>query len=304
MPKKLLRTKGQSATDLIEQNSRQIFESKLPLSERIFSWYGDKYPNLDGHIEFLGENGSTAIKMFFQLKSSDQDTSYYDCDITLLNYCYQAPEPTFLIFVNIPQQKVYWEHISTFYIENVLNIKDLTVFDQQTKRIKFSNERIIDKNSRILIEECRKHYQDKSKTLTDTLEETTSEKKQIDIVSKEPRKEAGTYNNLSKKIDSLLADTIDKSKLYFALVYLLKPFYLDQRGDEKRRKLLSFLELTDSQERFIVESLVSADLFGRVGDLIFVTNKDEAISVVNQYVDNGQLDLTEITQLFYQQNEN
>ena len=304
MSNKQLITKAPSTTDLIEQNSRQIFESKLSLSERIFSWYGDKYPNLDGHIEFLGENGSTAIKLFFQLKSSDQDISHYDCDRSLLNYCYQAPEPTFLVFVNIPQQKVYWEHISNFYIENVLNIKDLTAFNQQTKRINFSDEKIIDKNSQVLIEECRKHYQDKSKTLAETQNDLSSEQKQVDAISKEPKKETATYNKISEKVNSLLDSITDKSRLYFALVYILKPFYTDQRGDEKRRKLLGFLQLTDSQERFIIESLVNTNLLGRVGDLVFVTNKDEAISVVNHYVDNGQLDLTEIAQLFYQQDEN
>lgn len=124
------------------------------------------------------------------------------------------------------------------------------------------------------------------------------------LLSKEPKEAVGTYNKLSNKIDSLLNSMTDKSKLYFALVYVLKPFYMDQRGDEKRRKLLGFLQLTDSQERFIVEGLENANLFGRVGDLVFVTNKDEAISVVNHYVDTGQLDLTEIAQLFYQQDEN
>jgi hypothetical protein len=297
-------TKAPSATDLTEQNSRQIFESKLSLSERIFGWYGDKYPNLDGHIEFLGENGSTAVKMFFQLKGSDKDISHYDCDISLLNYCYKAPEPTFLVFVNIPQQKVYWEHISNFYIENVLNIKDLTTFDQGTKRINFSDEKIIDKNSRVLMEECRKHYQDKSKTLIEAKEKISSEQKQVDVISKESKGAVDIYDVLSGQINSLLDNMTDKCKLYFALVYVLKPFYMDQRGDEKRRKLLGLLQLTDSQERFIVESLENANLFERVGDLVFVTNKDEAISVVNHYVDTGQLDLTEIAQLFYQQDEN
>ncbi len=160
------------------------------------------------------------------------------------------------------------------------------------------------KNSKVLIEECRKHYQDKSKTLAETQDDLSSEQKQVDAISKEPKEETVTYNTISEKVNSLLDSITDKSRLYFALVYILKPFYTDQRGDEKRRKLLGFLQLTDSQERFIIESLVNTNLLGRVGDLVFVTNKDEAISVVNHYVDNGQFDLTEIAQLFYQQDEN
>ena len=56
-----LETKGPSPTDLIEKKSRQILESKLPLDEAIFVWYGDKNPNLDGHIEFLDESASTTV---------------------------------------------------------------------------------------------------------------------------------------------------------------------------------------------------------------------------------------------------
>lgn len=296
-----LATKGPSPTDLIEQNSKQIFESKLPLADRIFSWYGDKYPNLDGHIEFLSANGSTAVKMFFQLKSSEQNIIYHDCDLSFLNYCFQAAEPTFMVFVNIPQGKVYWEHITKSYIEDVLGIKNLTAFDQQTKRIKFSEERVIDSNTQNLIEECRKHYQDRSKVKAEIENNISAEQKQIEILANDAQKEESVeYGTIKEKFTSLLGNMTDKMMLYFALVHILKPFYLDQRGDKKRRILLKFLQITDSQERFLIESLMNANLLGRVGELIFPMRKEEVVSVIDHYIDAGQVDLAEITQLFSQ----
>lgn len=300
MANEQLTTKKPSPTDLIEQNSKQIFESKLPLAKRIFTWYGDKYPNLDGHIEFVGENGSTAVKMFFQLKSSEQDIAYHDCEKSFLNYCYQAAEPTFLVFTNIPQQKVYWEHITISYIEDVLGIKNLTAFEQQTKRINFSEDKIINSNTQILIEECRKHYQDKSKIRAEIQDNLSADQKQIKLISEETKEKTVTYHSLRERFASMLGNMTDKLMLYYALVYMLKPFYLDQRGERKRRALLGLLQITDSQERFLIESLVNANLLGRVGDLIFITRKEEAVSVINHYIDAGQLNLAEITQLFSQ----
>lgn len=151
-----LPTKSISPTDLIEERSKQILKSKLPLREALFTFYPDKYPNLDGHIEFLDENGSTTIKLFFQLKGTENDINYYDCDITFLNYCYRSTEPIFLIFANIPQEKVYWEHIDRTYILSALDIRDIARFAQQSKRITFLEERTINQNTPVLIDICKR----------------------------------------------------------------------------------------------------------------------------------------------------
>ena len=241
--------------------------------------------------------------MFFQLKSSKQDITYHDCDKSFLNYCYQATEPTFLVFVNIPQKKVYWEHITIAYIEDILGIKDLTAFEQQTKRINFSEDKIINANISILIEECRKHYQDKSKVKAEMQSDISAEQKQLKSISEQGEEEAVNYNSIRDKFTSMLGNMTDKMMLYYAFVYILKPFYLDQRGEQKRRTLLGLLQITDSQERFLIESLVNTNLLGRVGDLVFVTQKREAISVINHCIDDGQLNLAEVIQLF-SQNEN
>lgn len=328
MANEQLTTRGVSPTDQTEKKSQQIFESKLSLTDALFVWYGDKNPNLDGHVEFLGENGSTTVKMFFQLKSSEQDITYHDCDRSFLNYCYQATEPTFLVFANISQQKVYWEHITPAYISSTLGIVDLAVFAQQTKRVNFSEERTIDKNAKVLEGECRKHYQDilevreytqgaeargervsgqeailhkTNEDIKKIKKDASSDQKQIiEVVPGEKQEKADTFQNIQEKFVSILGDMTDKFMLYYAFTHILKPFYLDQRGEKKRRTLIKFLQITDSQERFFIETLANAELIGRVGDLIFATQKENAISVFNYYIDTGRLNLEEVTGLFSQ----
>lgn len=318
-----LTTKGPSPTDQIEKKSQLIFGSKLPVSDAQFVWYGEKYPNLDGHIEFLGENGSTTIMLYFQLKGSEQDITYYDCEIPFLRYCYQSFNPIFLVFVNIPQEKIYWEHITQTYITSTLGIKDLVTFNQKTKRIIFSKEKVIDNNAKILEEVCRKYYQNKEEVgeyiqkaankgmyisgqepmisgineaislnkqeSAKTLQQVSPKKKEID---------KNIFDCLKKKFAALINDIPNKLMFYYAFVYMLKPFYLDQRGEKKRRKLIDLMQITASQEHFIRESLINANFLGRVGDLIFVVKKEEAISIINNYIDTGQLNFEKITGLF------
>ncbi|MBE3128366.1 MAG: DUF4365 domain-containing protein [Actinobacteria bacterium] len=318
-------TKGPSSTDQVEKESKQIFQSKVPIRDAQIIWYGDKYPNLDGHIEFLEEKSSTTVKLFFQLKGSKQDIAYYDCDRFFLNYCYRAAEPTFLIFVNIPQQKVYWEHISPTYIKLNLGIRDLATFDQQTKRINFLKEKIIDKNTKILEGICTKHYQDSAEVreyvqeaktkgerisgqelINNKIKEAISLNKQEAVNTlqqvnpQEKEIYADVFDCLKKKFAVLINNMTDKLMLYYSFVYMLKPFYLDQRGEKKRRKLIDLIQISASQERFIIESLINSNFLGRVGDLIFVAKKEEAISILNNYIDAGKLNLKEITGLFSQ----
>lgn len=327
MANEQLTTRGVSLTDQTEKKSQRIFESKLPLTDALFVWYGDKNPNLDGHVEFLNEKGSTTVKLFFQLKSSEQVITYHDCDSLFLNYCHQAAEPTFLVFVNITQGKVYWEHVNRVYISSTLGIGDLATFNQQTKRINFSEERIIDQNAKILEEMCRKHYQDMKEARVDTQEavargelvsgqepiirktkerikeikeKAISDQKQIEVVPEEEPEKTDTFQKIENRFASRLDDMANKLMLYYAFIHALKPFYLDQRGEKRRRALIRFLQLTDSQERFLVENLTNAGFIERVGDLLFVTQKENALTVLNHYIDNGRLNLEEMTQLFTQ----
>lgn len=275
--------------------------SKLPLREALFTFYGDKYPNLDGHIEFLDENGSTTRKLFFQLKGTENDISYYDCDITFLNYCYRAAEPTFLIFANIPQEKVYWEHIDQTYILSALGIRDIASFAQQSKRITFLEERIINQNTPVLIDICKRHYQENLSGLTETARDAKTQ--QVSVAQQkvqllEQQEQVPSFEEVRKKFAHSITNLEERLVLYHAFVYALRPFFLDQRGEKKRRKLLRYLGITDAEERFVIENLVKANLLGRTGELIYVIEKQDAISTLNHFTDIDRVNLEEVTKLF------
>lgn len=284
-----LQTKKPSPTDIIEERSRLMLRSKLPLNEASISYPGDKYPNWDGILEFFN-NSEFVTKLFFQLKGTQEDANFYDTEIAFLNYCYKAYEPHFLILANIPGNKVYWEHIDKAYIENVLGIKDLTKFDQQTKRINFSETNVIEQNSPILIEICKKHYADNAKHFVPAMETPAI------IIPSEG--ELMPFEEVKKKFGTTTEGLEDKLMLYHSFVYALRPFYLDRRGENKRKKLLSYLRITDAEERFIIEKFTDGHLIERVGDLISVNNRQEAISTLNHFVETGNVDLEQITNLF------
>ena len=295
------------------------------MEEAIIEDYDDKYPNIDGHIEFLNDNGSsTSVRLLFQIKGTEQQgLASYSCPKDFLSYCYISHDPIALIFVNIPDNKVYWQLIDRSYITSVLGIQDLASFDQETKNITFSDDRVIDKNAPTLLGICAKRwaemlgseeYQREAKAtmrlvtgqeedqrilhnkLASAQESATDEIRQTKQLEKQPIKE--TFADLERKFLERTSDLPGKMMLYHSFVYALRPFYLDLRNQQKRVKLLGLLNITEAEERYIVENLTKADLLGRVGSLIFVTNKEQAAVSLDHYFEAGVIDPEQVAELF------
>jgi Domain of unknown function (DUF4365) len=291
-----LRTRGVGRADTIEVRSRQVLQQRLPPSEAVLVTYPDKYPNLDGLIEFFGETGALGLTAFFQLKATEADVTWYDADIAFLNYCYRSRGPVFLFLVNLPQDKVFWVHVDRKYIASVLGIKDLRGFDQQQKRIHFPSTQTIENNCAPLIDACRKHQSPSEDVgLMEAVlpeEPMTSEQNALasfEAIEAEFRKSS---------------DVTERMLLYYSFVHMLTPFFLDSRGDQKRRKALTFLGISDSEERFMIENLMSVGLLARAGDLMYVTSKQAARTVLSHYMDTGRLDPEELTTRFSNDDEN
>ncbi len=288
-----INTRGPSPTKLIELRSQQILRDKLPLHEALFQFYDADYPNLDGQIEFIDKNGSTTIILFFQLKATNKNVNYHDCDIEFLNYCYKANHPCFLFFVDITNNNVYWERINKEYIEKVLGIKDISTFQQKQKRITFLSEKLVDNNVSILSEECSKHYQGLS-ILAASVGERTAELPPHAAI---PGSDKQIIEELRARFEKGLGEMLEKMMIYHAFIYMLTPFYIDKRGEQVRRKLISYLKITDSEERFILEKLERIKLIGREGSLVYVTSKDEAVAEFNHFIDSGKIELSEASKI-------
>ncbi len=298
MPEDQLPTRGVAATDTIEEQSKDLLRSKLPHAERIFNFFDGKHPNIDGLVEFMGSSGSTGVKMFFSLKGTTSDITYHDCETQFLNYCYQAKEPCFLILVNVPRNEVYWIHIDPAYIANELGIPDLAAFTQQSKRIHFLETQTIDNNAGELIEVCRKHYADNAPRFTGqpAAAAVTPERAEEAPVVPEAT-ETRPFADVQSKFTSAAAGMDEKMILYHAFVYTFRPFYLDQRSDARRRALLPYLGITDSEERYIIEALTTQGLLERTGELLSVTDKNDALSSFDHYLNSGRIDLDEVTRI-------
>lgn len=326
-----LKTKGPSPSHITEQQSRYILRGKLPMNEALIEDYDTTYPNIDGHIEFLkSDGGSTSVRLHFQIKSTDDpNLASHPCEKKFLNYCYESHEPIALIFVNIPRGKVYWRLINRAYIISGLKIENLQAFDQETKSVPFSDDQVIDNNAGILLDACEKHYaetaqgekfaqdarakmqfisgqEENLKILDNAIaSEKESEASDIRQVGALEPQNAGsaTFADIEKNFSGQVRDLPEIMMLYHAFVYAIRPFYLDRRGQKKRVKLLEFLKISEAKERYIIEVLLKANLIGRAGDLIFVTNKDEAALSLNHYIEKGMVDPEQIAELFsYEEN--
>src|SRR5262249_23946502 len=148
--------------------------------------------------------------------------------------------------------------------------------------------RIIDQNADVLARVCRQHYKNlqvtpESEAKVEERIEALSTAHQIDFV--EGQIAALSFDAVRAKFSASIESIHEKAILYHAFVHMLRPFFLDSRGEKKRGALLQLLGVSETEERFIIESLMNGGLLGRTGNLLFVMNKGEAISALSFFVD-------------------
>ncbi len=302
MKNKGLPTKGSSPQDNIDRRGQGILREKLPYNEAIIEHYQPKYPNIDGHIEFMNPltGGSTAVHCFFQLKSSEQNKQHFDLKTGYLNYFYECPEPCLLIFVNIPQETVYWEHINKNYIEKVLGIPDLEKYTQKKVRIKFADGHTIDNNAATLLGLSRKHYESMVKDIPKGEEVASSGDIPVPYIPSEgqPKTTKAQFAKVENEISACISGLGELAELYYGFIHMLSPLYLDNRGDAKRVKILQYLNMTEAQERYVIEALQNSGLLARRGSLVYVIDAGSAKSVLSHYLDTGKIELDKLTKFF------
>jgi hypothetical protein len=91
----------------------------------------DKIPNIDGTIDITDENQYSLGKIEVQLKTLDEknlNNPKYQCKLSFLAHCEKSKNPTFLIVVDIKNDKAYWMHINRDTLKEIKkNIKGETV---------------------------------------------------------------------------------------------------------------------------------------------------------------------------------
>lgn len=97
-----------------------------------------------------------------------------------------------------------------------------------------------------------------------------------------------------------LSTSIEKNLLsqYLALVFLLQPFYSDDRGKQTRAKARKILSISIKEEEKILKSLLKQEKLIRIGDFLVVTNRPSAIRNVNNLIDKNKLNLDKLINQF------
>lgn len=268
------------------------------MTEVRISPYDGKYIGLDGRFEFFESNGgSTGVTADYQLKGTTKDVTFYPCTKKFLERCWKSHGPVFLILANLSRDEIYWELIDQRYIKTFLGIPNITSFKGGTKRVKFAKEKIINNSEIPLLDACNKHFKNLKSAGRITAQEASIITQQAKVITKTPQLPAD-FAALKSRFDASLEDLGEGAMLYYTLIYVVRPVFLDRRSDKKRATILQFLGLSENDERTIIERLMSSNLLKRVGGLLYASDNKDAIALLQHFVDVGRLDPTQIAKTF------
>ena len=130
----MIEPKPYPPTDSAEQDSKTVLESlidsrlvKTDIRTR------DKYPNIDGTIELVNENGVPIGKFDVQLRSVPKGQLSFGCETTLVSYSKVSTLPVLLICVDSEDKCAYWKHINPHMPEfnNKETQKSFTIYFSQ-----------------------------------------------------------------------------------------------------------------------------------------------------------------------------
>ena len=96
-------------------------------------------------------------------------------------------------------------------------------------------------------------------------------------------------NNSSVKIPK------DLMLQYVVAVYLLQPFYIDNRGKKIRKNIRKFLSISENQEKNIMECLLKEKIILRVGDLIYVDKKMK--EDIKKLIDSKKININDLIKI-------
>lgn len=102
------------------------------------------------------------------------------------------------------------------------------------------------------------------------------------------------YNNLHKQTRILF----DKTIQYHILIYLLSPFYIDQRSVKIRAMIRKLLKLQKKDETYIIKALIQNGLVTKEGNLLFAQKTRDLTAVINDLINEGTINPEELINLF------
>jgi hypothetical protein len=200
---------GYPPTDVAENDAVDILNYILD-SNRIKSEVEtrDKVPNHDGLIELVNDDREPIGRLTVQVKKlpeKNQDNPKKQVPVDTLWYSRCISEPFLLIVVDINNERAYWKHISSSWLD------EADIENQDTKTVHFSKQNVISKEDTDYIQEWERIIE-KNKQKIENYDEYELLKEKTNPALGESRSE---FDNIHRFLDSynqLLSESFSEIK--------------------------------------------------------------------------------------------
>lgn len=106
------------------------------------------------------------------------------------------------------------------------------------------------------------------------------------------------FKQITNRLKDLFVDPKLKMKYYYAFIYLLTPFYIDERNKINREKLRKLFGITKTNENSFIRELKENNLIETTGALVTVKDKDKARENLSEMINKLKISLSKIVNLF------
>ncbi len=105
-------------------------------------------------------------------------------------------------------------------------------------------------------------------------------------------------NKYLDKFKDIFVDFELKKKYYYAFVYLLSPWYLDDRAKKEREKIYKLFEIKKSDEDKIIKELEKEKYIRVEIGMVIINDKNKAENILNEVINKVDISLENVVKLF------
>lgn len=246
----------------------------------------DKGPNHDGILEVLNPLQIEIGKIVVQVKGRlIKDASPLSCGLedNFLDYCSITREnPIILILVPRGKNLAYWQEMNPDIVKDMRKRK--------TKTIHFDKKNLISEERTEYHYHWKKMCEERQKAIEKYLNQS--------INSPNKAHDDEDFEKAKIELKNLFVSEDLKYKYYYAFIDLIEPFYLGERGNEKRGKLRGLFEISEEIEGEFLEKMKKDALITFIGDLCIVNRHDKAKSILEEIINKDLLNLELVIKIF------
>ncbi|NTW14316.1 MAG: hypothetical protein HGA31_04790 [Candidatus Moranbacteria bacterium] len=110
--------------------------------------------------------------------------------------------------------------------------------------------------------------------------------------------EEGNIKHIQSKLKNLFIDFKKQEDLFLGFIFLLEPYYLDDRGSGDREIVRKLFDVGREKEVALIESLRESGSISIIGSLVFVIDRDKARHIVTEGIESLEIEIEQLLDLF------